>query len=292
MTLDVAIITRDRRAALIRNLTAVSGQLTTDDRCDVLENGCPVHSTDGLSQRFPDVIFHRSDANLGVSGGRNAVASYGSGEVLVFIDDDAVPCAGLLDGLRTRFARRPALGVLAFRIDDPRTGRPRTHEFPHRRNTLYNEQFHPTYFVGAGFAVRRQLFAAAGGFDSTLFYSLEELDLSFRLLDLQAEFLYDPTLRVTHHAANTDGQLTNLTHIVRNRWIVPPRYLPWPMAVSHIALWSLYHLVRAVRHRAFVSWWNGVVAGALRLPTTIRERRPVSAATVQRLRTDQGRLWW
>lgn len=291
MRLSVLILTRDRRCDLIRSVAAVLPQLMPCDELLVLENGGSAACTGGLEERFPAVTVRRSDTNLGVPGGRNLLAAGARGEVLVFIDDDAVATPGLCDGLRRRFAADPELGVVALRIDDPKTGEPRSHEFPDRRKHMVDLLFQPTYFVGAGCAVRRQAFFAAGGFDASLFYSLEELDLSFRLAAHGARFLYDPELRVVHHAVGggADGWLER---IVANRWRVPVRHLPAPMAASHVLLWSGLLLWRALRHGKLAAWWAGLCSGVSGLPEALRERRPLPREVIARLRHAHGRLWF
>jgi GT2 family glycosyltransferase len=291
--LDVLIATRERRAELIRTLDALVGQLGPEDGCFVLENGCAAQSTQGLAQRFPVVTFLRSDVNLGATGGRNLLARHGSGEVLVFLDDDAIPGAGLLDGVRRHFTDEPELGLLALRIDDPATGRPRPAEFPHRDKRLADTAFRPTYFVGAGWAVTRAAFRGVGGLDEHLFYSLEELDLSFRLVAAGVRFAYDPALRVSHLAAaggRPSGR--SLSYAVRNRWWVPVRHLPWPMAASHVLLWSAYLLTVALRRRQVGAWRQGFVEGVSHLPGALRSRRVLPPEAVARLRREGGRLWW
>jgi GT2 family glycosyltransferase len=291
--LDVLILTRERPRELVDNLEELVAQLGPRDRCVVLENGCPLASTAGLAARFPTVTFLRSEDNLGVTGGRNLLARQASGDVLVFLDDDALPGAGLLDGVRKRFGDDPGLGLLAFRIDDPATGRPRPAEFPHRDTSLADTLFTPTYFNAGGCAIARSVFERAGGYDEHLFYSLEELELSFRLLRAGVRFGYDPDLRVVHLAsasARPSGRF--LRYAVRNRWWVPVRHLPWPMAASHVVLWTAYLLAVALRERQVGDWFQGVRVGARNLPRALRTRRRLPAAVVDRLRRDGGRLWW
>lgn len=291
MRLAVLIISRERRIDLMRCLTSVVPQVGPRDEVHVLENGCSEASAASVADAFSGVIVHRSRENLGVPGGRNFVAARASTDVLVFIDDDAEAAPGLLEGLRRRFATDPELGVVALRVDNALTGRPRSHEFPDRRKQLADQVFHPTYFIGAGFAIRGHTFALVGGFDASLEYSLEELDMSLRLAMTGAQFLYDPELRVTHHARDV-GTDRNLERAVANRWRVPVRHLPVLMAVSHVFLWTGLLFVRAFQQGRLNAWWAGVRDGARALPSTLRERRTLPAPVVARLWRQHGRLWF
>lgn len=291
MRVDVLVLTRGREQAVRRCLASITPQLDDDDGLHVLVNGDTTSDAAALAADVPGAVVHHSDVDLGVCGGRNLLAERSTAPVLLFVDDDAEAAPDLVAGVRSRFASDRDLGVLALRIDDPATGRPRPHEFPHRRKELADTTFRPTYFVGAGFAVRREVFLGAGGFDEGLRYSLEELDLSLRLARDGTAMLYDPELRVAHHAIGA-GALGNLERVVANRFRVPVRHLPGPMAASHVLLWTVVWFVRAVRAGRTRAWARGVLAGLRSLPAAIAERDPLPRPVLERLRAANGRLWF
>ncbi len=55
-----------------------------------------------------------------------------------------------------------------------------------------------TAFVGAGHCIRREAFDVAGGYDDTLFFSYEETDLSYRILNAGYRIKYCADLYVLH----------------------------------------------------------------------------------------------
>lgn len=291
--IDVLVLTRGREHALTRLLDSVAPQLGSDDRCYVLENGCPYNSTRRLVARYPRIAFYQSDVNLGVAGGRNAVAGYGCAPTLLFLDDDAVANPYLLSGVRRKFADDIGLSVISFRIDDPELQRPRSYQVPHRNKRLYDTQFSPAYFLGGGCAIRRDMFERVDGYDERLFYSLEELDLAFRLHRVGAKFLYTPALRILHYAApegRSSGRFYYYT--VRNRWRVPLKYLPVPFVVTHVVAWCTYLLIRALREDAMLYWWKGLLDGVKGVPAAWHERDPLPLPVLWRLFVQGGRLWW
>lgn len=291
MRVDVLVLTRGRERDVRRCLASLVPQLGDRDGLHVLVNGDPPAAAAALAADVPRAEVHHVPVDLGVCGGRNHLADGASAPVLLFVDDDAEAAPGLVAGVRARFADDPALGLLALRIEDPATGEPRPHEFPDRRKELADAVFAPTYFVGAGFAVRRAVFLDAGGFDARLRYSLEELDLSFRLARDDVPLAYDPSLRVVHHAVGV-GAIGNLDRVVANRFRVAFRHLPLPMATSHVVVWTGVWLLRAVRAGRLPAWWDGLTTGVRELPTTLRTRDPLPRDAVARLRARHGRLWF
>jgi len=290
VSVDVALITRQRREDLVRAVRSVLADVTDDDRVIVLENGCPDHSTDGLDELFPRVKWLRSEENLGVAGGRNRLIEASSGEIIAFVDDDATLAPGSLEQVRIAFAADDRLGAVAFRIDDPDTGRPRSHEYPFPGTTDVEQARPCSYFVGAGYALRRRAVDEVGHFDDRLFYALEELDLSFGLVERGWGLRYVPQARVVHHAS-PEGRPTGqkVYHMVRNRVVVTRRWLPMRYRASHLLVWGTVWLWRAMRSGQLGHYWKGIRDGRRMARAT--DRRPIGRAAIGYLREHGGRLW-
>ncbi|MEE9299269.1 MAG: glycosyltransferase [Acidimicrobiia bacterium] len=289
--IDVAIITRERRGDVIEAVRSVLSDLGSDDAVHVLENGCSQRSTEGLEDLFPTVRWHRVSENLGVAGGRNWLLEHTDRPVVAFVDDDATLQPGSLERVRRAFAGAGALGAVAFRIDDPETGTPRSHEYPFKGTAGVDDERPATYFVGAGFALRREATEEVGGFDGRLFYALEELDLSFALIEAGWRIRYLPTARVVHHASpagRPGGQ--KVYFMVRNRLVVAGKWLPLRYRVSQIVMWGSLWLLRAVRARQVRHWLRGIRDG--RRMATESKRSPLDRDAIAHLRAHGGRLWY
>ena len=260
--IDVAIITRERCSDVVRAIRSVLVDLGPDDAIHVLENGCPVHSTEGLDELFPNVHWHRQDENLGVAGGRNRLIVLTDRPLIVFLDDDATLDPGSLDRVRAAFASDERLAAVAFRIDDPATGRPRSHEYPFKGTTDVDVERPATYFVGAGFALLRRAIDEVGTFDGRFFYALEELDLCYALAGSGWGVRYVPRARVLHHASpagRPSGQ--KVYYMIRHRIVVARKWLPLRFRVSQVALWAGVWLARAVLSRQVRYFWRGLRDG-------------------------------
>lgn len=292
-SMDVVILTRQRRADLEQALLSVIPQLGPHDTLTVLENGCPDRSTNGLDLAYPQVNFLVEETNLGVAGGRNRLIAEAHGSVVMFLDDDGELAPSGLETVRSAFAEHPTCGVVACRIDDPATGTPRSHEFPARRVSDIDTPRLVTYFIGAGFAVRRSALEAAGLFDDTLFYAGEELDLSYRIIDAGWEIRFEPQARVIHHASaagRPPGQY--FYYHLRNRYRIAARNLPWRFAVTQMVLWTGYFLAKAARQRRVPAALRGWRDGVRGLPAALRERAAISKTSIGYLKDHDGRLWY
>ena len=289
--MDVVIITRERRDDIVAAVRSIEPDLGSGDAIHVLENGCPENSTAGLETQFPEVHWHRIEENLGVSGGRNWLLDHTDRPLIAFVDDDATLVAGSLEPVRQAFAADGSLGAVAFRIDDPATGTPRSHEYPFKGTDGVDEERPAGYFVGAGFALRRRAAEEVGLFDGRLFYALEELDMSYAMAKAGWRLHYLPAARVAHHASpagRPGGQ--KVYYMVRNRLVVTRRWLPLRYRLSQVVLWSGLWLWRALRAGQVRHWFRGIRDGrrmARESPRTV-----LDGEAIARLKATGGRLWY
>lgn len=292
---DVLVITRERRSHLVTAIESIIPELGPADNIHVLENGCPQNSTSGLEESFPGVRWHRTPTNLGVPGGRNFLLRASENPIAVFVDDDAVVASGTLTALRNRFEADDRLSAVAFRIDHPDTGSPRSFEFPFKGLSDVEIERPTTYFVGAGFALRRAAAMDAGMFDDSLFYGLEELDLSYALIDRGWSIRYVPDARVVHHAA-PEGRpkARRIYFMTRNRIIVASTRLPRRHLVSQVVFWSTFFLVQSLRSFQLRSFVSGLRDGYRVALERKREgmRKELSGEAIRYLRAHGGRLYY
>jgi len=122
----------------------------------------------------------------------------GYGRYVIALDSDAV------FGDRQALARaasyldaHPNLAAIGFRIENYFTGKndDLSWDYPGHQP---DEQFLTTRFIGAGHAIRRAAFEAAGGYDARLFFCQEELDLCYRMLNLGFQIEYSPDVIIRH----------------------------------------------------------------------------------------------
>ena len=85
-----------------------------------------------------------------------------------------------------------------------------------------------------------------------------------------------------------------LYYFYRNKIWISARYLPWPMFVSQLVIWSGYFLQEAARIGRPDIYLRALLAGFAGLPARIEargnDRLPPEA--IERLRRIEGRLYY
>ncbi len=292
--ISIILITYNREADIRKSLTALRGHVPDLVEILVIDNA----STDGTSavlrefeERMPGLRCIRADRNLGVAGGRNLGIQKATGEILVFLDDDAeFLSAQPLEKISARFHADATLGAMAFKIVNGEGGI-RANEFPHWNKKLPpNEGFETSYFVGAGHALRKS--ALQGGlYPEEFFFSQEELFLSYLLIESGYRIVYDPEICVLHWQSGA-GRLVNKRKwflLLRNTLLTNHRFLPAFFRWLSVPVWALKIFVRCPDAR--------MVAGAVAEFLKMRREpqfaaRPLSATAFARIRRYGGRIWW
>jgi GT2 family glycosyltransferase len=183
---DVVILALDRAedtAAAIRSALAQTG---VTRHVFVVDQGSRPENRAMLA----GVVAGRRDAtlvalgrNYGVAGGRNRGAALGHGRVIVGLDNDAEFAASdTLARLVAAVDVEADIGAVGCRIVRFATGDDDLSSWGYARRLLPHsrEKFDTATFVGAGHAIRRTTWDAAGGYDEALFFCWEELDFCAR----------------------------------------------------------------------------------------------------------------
>ena len=148
------------------------------------------------------VVVVTSADRPGPAAARNAGALEAEGDVLVFVDSDVLVHYDAFRRIRDNFQADPGLtAVFGSYDDDP----PSPGAVSGFRNLLHHHvhQESPgpakTFWAGLG-AIRREDFAACGGFDADRFEhaSVEDIDLGLRLSETGTRIVLDPALQGTH----------------------------------------------------------------------------------------------
>jgi len=221
-------------------------------------------ASDPSIKPVPGTTWLRSDANVGVTAGRNRLVEAATADVLVFLDDDAIfltpPCAHLAEA----FGDDPRLGAVAFRVHRPGSDVSLEHPFRGAAADGPESARDCAYFVGCGYAVRRRAHLDSGGYDDRFFYSTEEIDLSFRLLRNGWRLRYEPAIEIEHRPSprgrNASSSVPGWR--MRNRLLMVRAHLPAPLALVHAAIWGARTAVEAGRDHSLRRWWRLTRDGA------------------------------
>jgi GT2 family glycosyltransferase len=225
--------------------------------------------------------------NVGIPAGRNAGVPEVDGQLILFLDDDAVlPRPDLLDEIARRFAVHPHLGLLQPRVDPSGPGQAPRRWTPRMRA---GDRFRPgpVFSVWEGAVVaRRPAFEAAGGWPAPFFYAHEGIELAWRIWDAGYTVWYAGDLAAAHPVTATTRHRDFYRLNARNRIWLARRNLPWPFAVAYVAGWTGVQLLRSVRSLGtlapwFRGWWEG-------WRTSAGSRTPLRWSTIARM-TRYGR---
>jgi GT2 family glycosyltransferase len=160
----------------------------------IVVDGGSTDCTIDLIKKYP-IKFVRESKRSGISAARNLGISNSNGDIVIFLDDDAVVEKDWLENLVKPFEDERIAGVSGKVI--PIT------------NTLFNREFAPDYdqgsdiietkyFVGCNMAFRKSALIEVGYFDSKIKYGHDENELCSRLVSAGYRLVYTP-YAVVHH---------------------------------------------------------------------------------------------
>lgn len=213
------------------------------------------------------------EANLGVPGGRDFAVRRTDAAIIGFLDDDAeLLDADLTAQAVSLFSAQPSLGVISLGLVDDQGVTSRRHK-PHSGDRPSRSGQAAT-FLGGACLVRRSAYEAAGGYDASLFYGHEELDLTWRLAGVGFHVQYEPNWRVFHPRTEVGRHADGWWRTGRNRVVIARKNLPVLLAGLHVFVWLVVGIVRASDWRcrgAYLSgWWSGWSQPVVRKPITWR----------------------
>ncbi|HKI00690.1 MAG TPA: glycosyltransferase [Thermoanaerobaculia bacterium] len=222
--LSVAICTRDRPAMLRRALDSLAAQSAPPDEILVIDNAPRDGRTrDLIKAEFPAVRY-LAEPVAGLDFARNRALAAATGEVVAFLDDDAVAQPGWAAAMLAPFAEDARVGAVTGRVDALAVETPAQRLFEDnggfarggRRVRLPLDAGQPLHgrrapliawavSVGSGcsLAVRRPLLLALGGFDEALDLGPAlpgggDHDALWRILQAGHEVIYEPAARARH----------------------------------------------------------------------------------------------
>ena len=247
----------------------------------------------------PGAIVIETGANLGFAAACNLGAAAATGELLCFLNPDAVPAEGWREAIAAPLAEgrgwaawQALVTAEAGRVVNTRGG------VVHFTGIAWAggagepvaaaavDAGEPGFVSGACLALARDAFAQAGGFPEHYFLYHEDVDLSLRLRLAGGRLGVEPRARVDHDYEFVKGS-AKWHYLERNRWATVIRTYPGPLlaVLAPVLITTELALIG-------VSIAGGWFAQKLRawsdlirwLPRLCRERR-----AIQRRRTIRAR---
>ncbi len=213
--LDVSIIvpTYNRRASVSRLLQALNEQTYPLDRIEVLviDDGSDDGTPDMLRTFTTNYVLRvLEQPHQGPAEARNLGVANATSDLVLFLDDDVVPCQELIAiHLATHAAEGPKAVVIGPMMPPRDWARsPWVQWEEEKLQSQYDAMLAGEWsaterqFYTANSSLERALFRVAGGFDAR-FKRAEDVELGYRLRNLGARFIFMPSADVLHYASRT-----------------------------------------------------------------------------------------
>ncbi len=293
-SISVVIITYKRHVEVLDAIASIAGDPNYDEIV-VIDND-PLSDLVHKLPKDTTIKYFLQKENSGVAGGRNAGINCATGDILVFLDDDAIFFSDKVLAITRKYFERDAkLACLAYRIENYYSRKIVPMEFPHPDTRKADAEMYGSYFLGGACALRRSALEKVGLF-MDLQYGGEELELSFRLIKAGYRLLYTPKVLVLHKASG-GGRFDSGRYIylsVRNRMKLLSRHLPLRHLLVNISLWNVVWFLRAAKSRALQSYFMGLKAGLREMAANIRDehRQVLNEEAINYIKRHGGRLWF
>jgi GT2 family glycosyltransferase len=174
---SIVFVTHNRKELLYRAIVAAKSQ-SVPVEIIVMDDTSSDGTAEMMQSDFPDAVYQRSEKILGASYQRNEGTKRATSDIIVFLDDDTIAGDKFIIEKTLADFNQPYVGAVAIPFinilqnNQIQAGAP-------DKNDIY--LLHA--FIGAAFAVKRDLFLKLGGFRNEYFYMGEEGDFCLRLLE-------------------------------------------------------------------------------------------------------------
>jgi N-acetylglucosaminyl-diphospho-decaprenol L-rhamnosyltransferase len=218
-------------------LGAIAGELRHGDELIVIDNGSADGTPEAVRESAPRATLVEAGENLGFAGGSNRGAAISSGELLLFLNPDAIVTQGFRDAIEAPLAE--GRGWAAWQglvtADGGRTINSRGGDVHFtgiawaggagRSITESVVSDEPGFVSGACLAIPAMQFEEAGGFAEEFFLYHEDVDLSLRLRLAGGALGVVGDARVDHDYEFEKGP-GKWRRLERNRWATLVRTYP------------------------------------------------------------------
>lgn len=212
MKVSIVINTYNRALQLrdcLRALRNLEGEFEV-----IVVNGPSTDGTRALCEEYASSITYLECAERNLSVSRNIGIANATGDIVAFIDDDAVVHPAWLEKILEKYDSDDVVGVGGFTIDHTGKRYQATATLCDRLGHAYSvpsgisrETFcfpgTPLFpsLLGTNSSFRASALREIGGFDETFAYFLDETDVCLRLVDRGGQIVYAPDALIYHRYA-------------------------------------------------------------------------------------------
>ena len=201
--ITVAVCTYNGSQTLRECLEGVAQLRYPDHEVIVVSDGSTDDSAE-IARSFPGVRVIETPQR-GLSAARNTAMAAASGEIVAYIDDDAIPDPDWLAHLAPAFASEDCVAAGGPNVPPPDSGRV--------AQCVANAPGGPTHVLisdreaehipGCNMAIRKRALEELGGFDPQFRAAGDDVDACWRLLEAGGRITFCPGAVVCHHRRRT-----------------------------------------------------------------------------------------
>jgi len=211
-TLSVVILSHNRWPALARTLDHLGADpAMAGANIVVADNASTDGTLDQLRGRTGIEVLAFPE-NRGIAGFNDGVRR-ATGDVVLILDDDAWPDAGVIDSALRLLASRPWIGAVALQPRHPANG---LSEWPFARGAGAREDW-PV--MGCGNLVRREAWERVGGYEESFFLYRNDVDLALKLLGAGYGVSFDPGWIVWHDSPAAAAKSLRWLELATRNWV-------------------------------------------------------------------------
>jgi len=189
----------------------------------VIDNGSIDGSSEFVQSSYPRITLVRFSENLGFAEAYNRAIKHVQADYVLFLNNDTLVLnPKWIEALVDRAEGSSSIAAVGCKLVT--MGDHQTLDSVGGMGIKYWRGFvdigkyeidggqydHPPVIpfsaCGAAMLVRRAAFESVGGFDSTLYAYLEDVDLCWRLRLLGYEIVYEPLAKIAHYFSGTSGR--------------------------------------------------------------------------------------
>ncbi len=299
MSVSFVVVSHNRKDDLVKCLRSIYETAGISYEVIVVDNASTDGSVAVVELFFPQVKLIKSSRNLGPSWGRNKAVKISHCRYSAFIDSDAEITPDWGKNCMTSLDSNRSAGICASTIISCKDGK--ITNFPGgmldilgiarnvedyqrcKDDTGHGRQIFWAH--GCAMMVRRDIFTKIGGFDDQMFVYGEEVDLSWRFLNIGYNTIYEPLAVAYHRERGTSetgmfrfqffGKRHRLRMLIKN---LPLKALivVAPTVVLLYLIEAMYWLVFAPKNKKMLLeivkalLWNIKV-----LPNTLQQRNQI-----------------
>jgi len=299
--ITVLIATKDRVDEIERAIQSSINQ-SLKVNIVVLDDSSEINIKEKLEDKFKDkpIKWMRSSAPSGVAGARNKLVEGSEGSIMVFLDDDAYFTDKYsLENIIKKFSTSDEIAGMAFKIilrqNDDGLQIPFNRLKRFLNKNIHNEESDVSYYVGAGHVLLRETFEKVGGYDTELFYGLEELDISSEIIKEDKKIIYFPQVQVIHEPKKSVVDKKNKLkdeayYSIRNRIWVSYKHLPAMYLIVHLTVWGSFYFLKSLLKFQLGKFFIATFEGFKKLNS--KDRKPFNSSALKYLKRNNGRLWY